>query len=142
MLGSVQLLSALDDQDQFFGPRDVGFDWSEYDFYQSLSLMLTSTSVVPISLGASAVDMVFIRTSTPIEVDYTQDGIARIARVKPPTIPTNYFDTARSPSEAPQVTQPGVLLLTGFPISAITLKGIAGVAQQANVIVAVAGYNP
>jgi hypothetical protein len=131
-----------DDADVIFDGGEVGIDWSEYSFAQAFSFRVKPTDTNAITLGASTVEALYIKTTAPIEVDYTQDGIARVAYVKPLVKPAGWFTTDNhSPSDSPAAYQAGVLLLTGGVISVLTIKGLAACKAAANVIVAIAGYN-
>lgn len=135
------LVELLVDEERVFGPHKLDIDWSEYDFYQSFTCSLTDVGTYVVPIGTANVELVVLKTTAPVQVDYTQDAVARIARVKPLVVPKTWFDTASSPSEKTKAFQPGRMLLTGGPITLITIRGIAGVKQLANVVVAVAGYN-
>ena len=136
---SLQILSPGDGDNLFSGGNQI--DWSAYDYTWSNKLLVKPTDTIAVPLAADTVELLFIKTSAPIEVDFTQDSVARVLYVKPLVQPANWFATARSPSEVPKAFLPGSLSLIGGSISAITIKGLAGTAQSANVTIAVAGYH-
>lgn len=136
--GNAELLV---EDERVFGPLSLGLDWSEYDFYQSFSCSLNDSGTYVVPIGTANVESMILKTSAPVQVDFTQDDVARILRVKPLVKPKTWFASAPSPTSKPEAFQPGKLLLSGGPITLITIRGVAGVQQLANVVVAVAGYN-
>lgn len=132
-----------DTGDSLFGPKDFGIDWSLYDFESSGTYLIKPTdnqTVLTVS-GSSTIEVVLIKTTAPIDVNFTQDTVSKTVRVRPLVKPINFFTSKASPSQAPTAFGHGIYILTGGNITSLALAGVGADAQSAKVIVAVVGYN-
>ena len=123
------------------GPN-ANFDWSAFTSAQSKALFVKPTDTIAVDLTNIKVQVLVISTDVPIQVNYTQDTIARVTYVKPLVQPAVWFATAHSPSSQPTAIQRGISMLMGGDITTLSIQGLTaeGIVVGANVRIAMAGY--
>lgn len=127
------------DVQEIFNSGFIGIDWSGYDFARSYLEKIGPTDTRGIDLGGATVKALFIKTSAPITLEFTQGGETRDFDVSPSVIPADYFTTDSSPSAKPTSFQAGIFVTTCGPITALSIKGIAEVKLTAGVLIGLAG---
>ncbi len=122
---------------------DVGdslqIDWEAFQAALSRTYMVKPTDTIAVDLTGLSVQVMLISSDIPVQINYTQDAVARITKIKPLVFPVNYFNSTHSPSEKPEATQRGYLVLVGGDVTVLSLVGLASM-PSANVRVSLAAY--